>query len=69
LTNEVKAKYKELSELLGEEEAKKLISGIVNKLGAPNFAQLDIHKKRAAISMINNAIIAEKKLKQEQRDE
>jgi hypothetical protein len=64
VTNEVKAKYKELSDLIGEEEAKKLISGIVNNLGAPSFSQLDIQKKRVAISMINNAIIAEKKQKQ-----
>ena len=64
VTNEVKAKYKELSEIVGEEEAKKLISGIVNNLGAPSFSQLDIHKKRVAISMINSAIIAEKKQKQ-----
>jgi len=69
LTNEVKAKYKELSELLGEEEAKRLISGIVNNLGAPSFSQLDIHKKRVAISMINSAINNERKLKQEKRDE
>jgi hypothetical protein len=64
VTNEVKAKYKELSEIVGEEEAKKLISGIVNNLGAPSFSQLDIQKKRVAISMINSAIIAEKKQKQ-----
>jgi hypothetical protein len=64
ITNEVKAKYKELSEMVGEEEAKKLISGIVNNLGAPSFSQLDIQKKRVAISMINSAIIAEKKQKQ-----
>jgi hypothetical protein len=64
ITNEVKAKYKELSEIVGEEEAKKLISGIVNNLGAPSFSQLDIQKKRVAISMINSAIIAEKKQKQ-----
>ena len=64
VTNEVKAKYKELSEMVGEEEAKKLISGIVNNLGAPSFSQLDIQKKRVAISMINSAIIAEKKQKQ-----
>lgn len=64
VTNEVKAKYKELSEIVGEEEAKKLISGIVNNLGAPSFSQLDIHKKWMAISMIDDAIIAEKKQKQ-----
>jgi len=64
VTNEVKVKYKELSEIVGEEEAKKLISGIVNNLGAPSFSQLDIHKKWMAISMIDDAIIAEKKQKQ-----
>lgn len=64
VTKEVKVKYKELSEIVGEEEAKKLISGIVNNLGAPSFSQLDIHKKWMAISMIDDAIIAEKKQKQ-----
>jgi len=64
VTKEVKVKYKELSEIVGEEEAKKLISGIVNNLGAPSFSQLDIHKKWMAISMIDDAIIAEKNQKQ-----
>jgi len=66
INQEVKEKYKELCELLNEEEAKSIIKDIVDKLGAPKFADLDIHKKRVALSMINKTIIAEKNKKHTQ---
>jgi hypothetical protein len=66
INREVKDKYKELVELIGDEEAKKLMQGVVSNLGAPKFADLDIHKKRIALTTINNAINAERKQKQKQ---
>jgi hypothetical protein len=66
ISREVQDKYKELVEIVGDEEALKTIKSIVSRLGAQRFADLDIQKKRVAISMINSVIIAEKKQKEEQ---
>ncbi|RMF99095.1 MAG: hypothetical protein D6735_15715 [Acidobacteria bacterium] len=63
ITREAQDKYKELSELIGEEEAKKMITGMINKMGAERFIDLDIHKKRAVLSMINGVISANRKEK------
>jgi len=66
ISREVQDKYKELSEIVGDEEALNTIKSIVSRLGAQRFADLDIHKKRVAISMINSVIMAEKKQREEQ---
>ena len=65
ISREVQDRYKELVEIVGEEEALKTIKSIVSRLGAQRFADLDIHKKQVVISMINSAIIAAKEQKQE----
>jgi hypothetical protein len=64
INREVQDKYKELGELVGDGEALNIMKGIVSHLGAPRFADLDIHKKRVALSMLNSAIIAEKNKRQ-----
>lgn len=66
VSREMQDKYKELVDMVGPEEAVKIGTSIVNNLGATRFADLDIHKKRVAISMIDSAIIAEKNKKQRQ---
>ncbi len=57
-------RYRELSELVGDEEAKKIISGIVRDLGAERFGELELSKQQLAISMIENAIFVERKLRE-----
>ncbi len=64
ISRAVKEKYKELSELVGDEEAKSIISGIVRDLGADKFKDLDISKQQLAISMIENAIFVERKFRE-----
>jgi hypothetical protein len=63
ISRAVQDKYKELSELVGDEEARKIISGIVKELGAERFRELDIAKQRIAIDKIEYAISAERKFR------
>jgi hypothetical protein len=65
LAREAQDKFQELSRLIGPEEAKALITGIVRDLGGEKFADLDANRKRMALLMIDNAIFTEKKLKGE----
>jgi len=65
LSREVLDKFQELSQLIGANEAKELIAGIVRDLGGEKFADLDANRKRMALLMIDNAIFTEKKLKGE----
>jgi hypothetical protein len=65
LSREVLDKFQELSQLIGANEAKELIAGIVRDLGGERFADLDANRKRMALMMIDNAIFTEKKLKGE----
>ena len=65
MSREVLDKFQELSQLIGANEAKELIAGIVRDLGGEKFAELDANRKRMALMMIDNAIFTEKKLKGE----
>jgi hypothetical protein len=65
INREVQEKYKELSDLIGQEEALKIVSGIVKDLGAERFKDLDISKQKLALSMIENAIFVERKIRGE----
>jgi hypothetical protein len=65
LAREAQDRFQELSRLIGPEEAKALITGIVKDLGGEKFADLDANRKRMALLMIDNAIFTEKKLKGE----
>jgi hypothetical protein len=65
LSREVLDKFQELSQLIGANEAKELIAGIVRDLGGEKFADLDTNRKKMALMMIDNAIFTEKKLKGE----
>jgi len=65
LSREVLDKFHELSSLIGADEAKELIAGIVRDLGGQKFADLDTNRKKMALMMIDNAIFTEKKLKGE----
>jgi hypothetical protein len=68
VSREMQDRYKELVDIVGVEEASRIGRDIVSNLGAARFAELDIHKKRVAISMINSAIITAKKQKQNQEE-
>jgi hypothetical protein len=68
VSREMQDRYKELVDIVGVEEASRIGRDIVSNLGASRFAELDVHKKRVAISMINSAIIAAKKQKQKQEE-
>ncbi len=65
LSREVLDKFQELSRLIGADEAKELIAGIVRDLGGEKFSDLDTNRKKMALMMIDNAIFTEKKLKGE----
>jgi hypothetical protein len=65
LAREAQDKFQELSRLIGPDEAKALITGIVRDLGGEKFADLDANRKKMALMMIDNAIFTEKKLKGE----
>jgi len=65
LSREVLDKFQELSRLIGANDARELIAGIVRDLGGEKFADLDTNRKKMALMMIDNAIFTEKKLKGE----
>jgi len=68
LSREILDKFQELSRLIGADEAKALIAGIVRDLGGEKFADLDTNRKKMALMMIDNAIFTEKKLKGEDEE-
>jgi hypothetical protein len=68
LSREILDKFQELSRLIGADEAKELIAGIVRDLGGEKFADLDTNRKKMALMMIDNAIFTEKKLKGEDEE-
>jgi len=59
----VQDKFKELSDLVGEEEALRIVKGIVIDLGADKFGNLSPAKQQLALTMIENAIELERKLR------
>jgi hypothetical protein len=61
---EVKEKYKELSDLIGDNEATNLITNIVVSIGGQRFSDLDMPKKRLVLSLINKEIIKVKQQNQ-----
>ncbi len=65
IEKDIKAAYKELSELVGKERAKDIAEGIVRSLGGEKFANLSTNKKLMVLSMINKEIIEAKRSKEE----
>jgi hypothetical protein len=63
ISREVQDKFKELSDLVGQEEALKIAKGIVRDLGANEFKELSPSKQQLALIMLGNAIELERKLR------
>jgi hypothetical protein len=63
INREVQDKFRELSDLVGHEEALKIAKGIVRDLGANEFKELSPSKQQLAFIMLSNAIELERKLR------